>query len=53
MKYAPLAAAAAAAWLLLSSTAVASGTAYRSVLYPVAGNEGSSGDREAGANGAF
>ncbi|MHB8797046.1 MAG: NHL repeat-containing protein [Thermoanaerobaculia bacterium] len=53
MKYAPLAAAAAAAWLLLSNPAVASGTAYRCVLYPVAGNEGSSGDREAGANGAF
>ena len=53
MKYAPLAAAAAAAWLLLSNPAVASGAAYRCVLYPVAGNEGSSGDREAGANGAF
>ncbi|MDX9735213.1 MAG: hypothetical protein RBU36_13880 [Thermoanaerobaculia bacterium] len=53
MKYAPLAAAAAAALLLFSNPAVASGAAYRSVLYPVAGNEGSSGDREAGANGAF
>lgn len=53
MKYAPLAAVATAAWLLLSNPAVASGAAYRSVLYPVAGNEGSSGDREAGASGAF
>ncbi|HMM35452.1 MAG TPA: hypothetical protein PKA62_12050, partial [Thermoanaerobaculia bacterium] len=53
MDYAPFAAAAAAACLLLSNAAAASGAAYRSVLYPVAGNEGSSGDREAGANGAF
>ncbi len=53
MKYAPLAAAAAAAWLLLSNPAMASGSAYRCVLYPVPGNEGSTGDREAGANGAF
>ncbi len=53
MKYAPRAAAAAAALILFANPLVASGTAYRCVLYPVAGNEGSSGDREPGASGAF
>ncbi|MBK6403687.1 MAG: hypothetical protein IPF66_00820 [Holophagales bacterium] len=53
MKNAPLAAALAAALLLFPSRAVAAGTAYRVTLFATAGVEGSSGDREPGADGSF
>jgi hypothetical protein len=53
MKYAPLAAVAAAALGLLSSPAFAAGKAYRVTSYAVAGVEGATGDREPGPDGAF
>ncbi|HYN40309.1 MAG TPA: hypothetical protein VE129_00920 [Thermoanaerobaculia bacterium] len=53
MKHAPLAAVAAAALVLLPSAAFAAGKAYRVTLSAASGVEGSTGDREAGANGAF
>ncbi len=53
MKNAPLAAALAAALLLFPFRAVGAGTAYRVTLFATAGVEGSSGDREPGADGSF
>lgn len=53
MKNAPLAAVAAAALVLSTSTALAAGKAYRVTLSAVSGVEGATGDREPGADGAF
>jgi hypothetical protein len=53
MKNASLAAVTVAALVLLPSAALASGKAYRVTLTAASGVEGSTGDREAGANGAF
>lgn len=53
MKNAPLAAVAATALALLPLPALAAGKAFRVTLYQASGVEGATGDREAGANGAF
>lgn len=53
MLHALLRAAAAAALLAASATALADGSAWRVDFWPVGGVEGATGDREAGADGAF
>lgn len=53
MLHALLRAAATAALLAASATALADGRAWRVDLWPVGGVEGATGDREAGADGAF
>ncbi len=53
MKNALLAAVAAAVLVLFPIPALAAGKAYRVTLFSVSGVEGSTGDREAGADGAF
>lgn len=53
MKNAPFVAAAAAALVLSSSPGLAAGKAYKVTLYAASGVEGSTGDREAGTDGAF
>jgi hypothetical protein len=53
MRIARFAAVTAVALVLFPYPALAAGTAYRVTLYATSGVEGSSGDREAGANGAF
>lgn len=53
MRLFPFVAVSAAVVALSSASVLAEGAAYRVTHYPVAGNEGSTGDREAAPDGAF